>query len=47
VRAVERGVPYVVINRGETAHDHHPAVSLRLDADVAEVFPPAVAAACA
>lgn len=45
--AAERGVPYVIINRGETAHDDHQAVTLRLDGDVAEIFPPAVAAACA
>ena len=43
--AAGRGVPYVIINRGETAHDDHPAVTLRLDGDVAEIFPPA--AACA
>ena len=43
--AAQRGVPYVIINRGETAHDDHPAVTLRLDGDVAEIFPPAVEAA--
>lgn len=44
--AAERGAPYVVINRGETAHDEHPALTLRLEGDVAELFPPAVRAAC-
>ena len=44
--AAERGVPYVIINRGETSHDDHPAVTLRLDGDVAELFPPAIEAAC-
>jgi NAD-dependent deacetylase len=44
--AAGRGVPYVVINRGETAHDDHPGVTLRLDGDVAEIFPPAVRAVC-
>jgi NAD-dependent SIR2 family protein deacetylase len=44
--AAERGVPYVVINRGETAHDGHPMVTLRLDGDVAQIFPPAVEVAC-
>ncbi len=45
--AAERGVPYVVINRGETDHDGHTAVTLRLEVDVVEVFPPAVAEALA
>ncbi|MGZ5024993.1 MAG: SIR2 family NAD-dependent protein deacylase [Chthoniobacterales bacterium] len=43
--AAERGVPYVVINRGATEHDDDPRVSLRIEGDVAEVFPPAVEAA--
>jgi NAD-dependent deacetylase len=42
--AAERGAPYVIINRGETAHDGHPAVALRLEGDVAEILAPAVAA---
>ena len=41
----QRGVPYVVINRGATDHDHEAAVSLRIDGDVAEIFPAAVDAA--
>ena len=45
--AAERGVPYVVINRGATDHDSHAAVTLRLDGDVVELFPPAVAKALA
>jgi NAD-dependent deacetylase len=40
--AAERGIPYVVVNRGETAHDRLPAVTLRLDGDVSEIFPPMV-----
>jgi NAD-dependent deacetylase len=40
--AARRGVPYVVANRGETAHDHSPSVTLRIDGDVGEVFPGAV-----
>ena len=40
--AAERGVPYVIINRGETDHDGHPAVTLRLEGDVSEIFPGAV-----
>ena len=43
--AARRGVPYVVINRGPTEHDDLPEVTLRLEGDVAEIFPPAVAAA--
>ncbi len=40
--AAERGIPYVIVNRGETAHDDHPAVTLRLDGDVTEIVPDAV-----
>lgn len=43
--AAKRGAPYVVINRGPTDHDAEPAVSLRIEGDVAEIFPPAVEAA--
>jgi len=43
--AAQRGVPYVIINRGATDHDHEPAVSLRIEGDVGEIFPAAVAAA--
>jgi len=32
-----------VINRGPTEHDELPEVTLRLEGDVAEIFPPAVA----
>lgn len=42
--AAERGVPYVIINRGPTEHDGDRRVSLRLEGNVAEVFPPAVRA---
>jgi NAD-dependent deacetylase len=44
--AAKSGAPYVVVNRGETAHDGHPAVTLRLDGDVAQILAPAVKAAC-
>jgi NAD-dependent deacetylase len=43
--AAERGIPYVIINRGETDHDFQPCVSLRLEGEVTEIFPPAVEAA--
>ena len=45
--AAQRGVPYVIINRGPTDHDHQPSVSLRLDGSLVEIFPPAVEAALA
>jgi NAD-dependent deacetylase len=41
--AAGRGVPYVVINRGATDHDHESSVSLRIEGDVDEIFPAAVA----
>ena len=47
LRAARRGVPYVVINQGETEHDDLPCVTLRLEGDVGALFPPAVAAALA
>lgn len=43
--AARNGAPYAIINRGPTEHDAWPEVTLRLEGDVAEVFPPAVAAA--
>jgi NAD-dependent deacetylase len=43
--AAERGAPYIIINRGSTEHDAHPSVSLRLEGDVEDIFPPAVEAA--
>lgn len=39
---VRRGTPYVIVNQGETAHDR--LATLRIDADVADVLPAAVAA---
>jgi NAD-dependent deacetylase len=44
--ASREDVPYVIINRGETEHDGHPTVSLRLEGDVTEILPPAVDAVC-
>jgi NAD-dependent deacetylase len=43
--AAQRGVPYVIVNRGETGHDSHPSVTVRLDGDLAAIVPPAVKAA--
>ena len=45
--AAARGVPYVVINRGETEHDTMKEVTLRLEGDVIEIFPPAAEKALA
>ena len=44
--AAERGVPYVIVNRGETEHDHHGGVTLRLEGGVDEIFAPACREAC-
>ena len=40
--AAQRGVPYVIVNRGPTDHDHDPHVTLRIEGDVSAVFPPAI-----
>lgn len=45
--AAQRGVPYIVINRGATDHDHERSVTLRLEGEVGEIFPHAVDAALA
>jgi len=45
--AARMGVPYVILNRGETAHDGLPHVSLRLEGDIQALLPPAVADAAA
>jgi NAD-dependent deacetylase len=45
--AAQRGVPYVIINRGATEHDGEACVSLRIEGEVSEIFPAAVAAALA
>jgi NAD-dependent deacetylase len=43
--AAQRGVPYVIVNRGATEHDHEPSVSLRIEGEVGDIFPAAVEAA--
>jgi len=45
--AANNGAPYVIINRGQTDHDGMDEVTLRLEGDVAEIFPPAVDSALA
>ena len=42
LRATQRGVPYVVINYGSTAHDGLGVTSLRIDDDVESIVPSAV-----
>ena len=43
--AADQGAPYIIINRGPTEHDPDPRVTLRIEADVTDVFPAAVDAA--
>jgi NAD-dependent deacetylase len=43
--AARRGVPYIIINRGTTEHDHEPSVSWRAEGEVGEIFVRAVAEA--
>jgi len=45
LRAARRGVPYVVVNRGPTDHDHNPLVALRIEGDVTAVLPAAITTA--
>jgi NAD-dependent deacetylase len=45
--AARAGIPYIVLNRGETAHDGLPHVHLRLEGDVQEILPQAVEDAAA
>jgi NAD-dependent deacetylase len=40
--AARRGVPYAIINRGQTEHDGLPSVTVRLEGDVGAIFPEAV-----
>lgn len=45
VRAALTGAQYAIVNSGVTEHDHLPLVTLRVEGDVLEAFPPAVEAA--
>ena len=47
IMAARAGIPYLIINRGETAHDGMPHVALRLEGDVQDIFPQAVEDAAA
>jgi NAD-dependent deacetylase len=40
--ATQRGTPYVIVNKGPTDHDRRSVVTLRIEGDVVDVFPPAV-----
>jgi len=40
--AARAGIPYLIINQGETAHDGLPHVALRLEGDVQTILPEAV-----
>jgi NAD-dependent deacetylase len=43
--AARRGVPYAIVNRGETDHDDSIYLTLRIEGDVSVVFPTAVTTA--
>lgn len=43
--AAQRGVPYVIVNRGETDHDRLDVVTLRLEGDVGAILKAAVSRA--
>ncbi len=45
--ATERGTPYVIVNQGATDHDRLRVVTLRIEGDVAALFPAAVEMALA
>lgn len=47
IEAVKAGAKYVIINRGDTDHDAQSFVTLRLEGDVTDLFPPAVSTALA
>lgn len=40
--AARAGIPYIIVNQGETAHDGLPHVALRLEGDVQEILTQAV-----
>ena len=42
LQTAERGVPYIIVNRGVTDHDDGDHVSLRLEGEVSQIFAPAV-----
>ncbi len=42
IMAARAGIPYLIVNQGETLHDGMPHVALRLEGDLQELFPEAV-----
>jgi NAD-dependent deacetylase len=44
--AARRGIPYVIINRGATDHDHEKSLCLKMKGEIADIFPSAVEAVC-
>ncbi len=42
LQAAKRGIPYVIINLGETDHDGDELVCLRISADISSILPSAV-----
>jgi NAD-dependent deacetylase len=47
IMAARAGIPYLIVNQGDTMHDGMPHVSLRIEDDVQAVFPAAVEDAAA
>jgi NAD-dependent deacetylase len=45
--AAQRGVPYIIVNRGATDHDEERCVTMRCEGEVGEIFPATVDAALA
>ena len=45
LEAARHGASYAIVNRGATEHDRSPFVSLRIEGDVSDIFPEAVARA--
>jgi NAD-dependent deacetylase len=46
IMAARAGIPYLILNRGDTAHDGLPHVALRLEGDVQTLLPEAVEHTC-
>jgi len=47
IEAARHGAAYAIVNRGPTEHDRSPLVELRIEGDVVDIFPDAVARAVA
>jgi len=42
IMAARAGIPYIIVNQGQTAHDGLPHVALRLEGEIQRLFPEAV-----